>query len=180
MSDGYESVVTEPDSAMSSWLQQDRPPDSGMYWTVFAATPPDADSSGSFKAQAYVRAGDSTSPGQYLVDYYVGYFYLSWMIDDSMLDQPMAVTATGIAETGAGKAVQAGRIWPSLFRDRLNIEVSQPDDIRIIDAGGRLVRSLRVERTGGWDGRDESGRRVPAGAFLVRGRQLSSRVTLVD
>jgi hypothetical protein len=179
-SHGLEGVLTEPDSAMTSWMQQDRPPDSGMYWTVFAATPPGAESSGTFKAQAYVRAGDSTSPGQYLVDYYVGYYYLSWTIDDSILDQPMEVTAAGIAERRAGKGVRAGRVWPSLFRDRLSIEVTEPDEVRILDSNGRLVGSLRVERTGYWDGRDECRRRLPAGTYLVRGRQIASRVTLVD
>ncbi len=179
-SGGVESVVTEPDSAMGSWLQRDRPPDSGMCWAVFAATPPDAESSGTFKAQAYVRAGDSTSAGQYLVDYYVGYYYISWVIDDSILDQPMEVTALGVTAPRAGKGVRAGRVWPSLFRNRLNIEVSQSDDVRILDSNGRLVRSLRVDGTGCWDGRDESGRRLPAGAFVVRGRQVSSRVTRLD
>jgi hypothetical protein len=179
-SHGFEGVVTMPDSSMSSWMQQDQPSDSGMYWTVFSATPPGTESSGTFKAQAYLRVGDSTSPGQYLVDYYVGYYYFSWVIDDSILDQPLEVTATGVAETRAGEGVRTGRTWPSLFRDRLSIEVPEPDDVLILDAGGRLVRSLRVERTGSWDGRDESGRRLPAGAFVVRGRQITSRVTLVD
>jgi len=177
---GAEGVLTEPDSAMSDWLQQGRPPDNGMYWTVFAATPPDAESSGTFKAHAYLRAGDSTFPGQYLVDYYVGYYYLSWTIDDSMLDQPMEVAAVGTAEMSAGNGHQAGRTWPSLFRSRLNIEVPEPDNVRILDTSGRLVRSLHVERTGYWDGRDECRRRLPAGAFVVHGRQLRSRVTLVD
>jgi hypothetical protein len=178
-SGGLDGVLTEPDSLMSSWLQQDRPPDSGMYATAFSFTPP-AESSGTFKAQVYLYVGDSTSPGHYLIDYYIGYYYFSWTIDDSMLDQPMEVTGLGKADARAAKGVRAGRIWPSLFRDRLNIEVPEPEDIRILDADGRLVKSLHVEGTGSWDGRGEYGRRLPAGAFLIRGRQISSRVILVD
>jgi|GEM_PF-1628584 len=176
---GDEGVVTEPDSLMSSWLEQDRPPDSGMHSTVFSFTP-SAPGSGTFKAQVYLWAGDSASPGQYLVDYYIGYYYFTWTIDDSVLDQPLEVTGLGTAGTRAAMPVRAGRTWPSLFRDRLNIAVPEPDDIRILDAGGRLVRSLRVEGKGCWDGRGEQGRRLPAGAFLIRGRQVSSRVILVD
>jgi len=177
---GAEGVLTEPDSAMSDWLQQARPPDDHMYWTVFAVTPPDAESSGGFKAQAYLFASDSTSPGQYLVDYYVGYSYLSWTVDDSVLDQPMEVTALGAAERRGGSGVRTARVWPSLFRGQLRICVPEPDDVRILDTSGRLVRSLRLGQTGYWDGRDGCGRRVPAGAYLVRGRYVSSAVTLVD
>jgi hypothetical protein len=177
---GIEGVLTEPDSMMSNWLERDRPADSGMYWTVFSFTPPDTDSSGTFKAQAYLYAGDSTSPGHYLLDYYVGYYYLSWTIDDSILDQPMEVTGVGASETRAARVFGAGRTWPSLVRDKLNIEVPGPDDIWILDAGGRLVKSLHVEGTGTWDGRGEHGRRLPAGGYIVRGRHLVGRVTLVD
>jgi len=114
------------------------------------------------------------------VDYYIGYNYIGATFCDSILDEPMEVTGVGVAQTRAGKEVRAGRVWPSLFRDRLSIDVPEPDDVRILDAGGRLVRSLRVERTGGWDGRDEYGCRVPAGAYLVRGRHVSAGVAFVD
>lgn len=179
-SGGIESVVTEPDSLLGNQLQQVRPPDSGMYWTAFSCTPPDAESGGTWKAQAYLHAGDSTLPGHYLLDYYVGYYYLTWSIEDSMLDEPLEVSGVGAAEPRAAQMVKSGRTWPSLFRDRLNLEVPAPDDVRILDAGGRLVRSLRVDGAGSWDGRDQAGRRVPAGDFFLRSRHLCSRVTLLD
>jgi hypothetical protein len=178
-SGGLEGVLTAPDSMMSSWLGQDRPPDSGMYATVFSFTPP-VESSGTFKAQAYLHVGDSASPGQYLIDYYIGYYYLSWTFDDSLLDQPLEVIGVGTAERRVVKGMKTGRVWPSLFRDRLSIEVPVPDDIRILDAGGRLVKSLHVAEVGFWDGRGERGQRLPAGTFLIQGRRVSGRVILVD
>ena len=61
--------------------------------------------------------------------------------------------------------------------------------LRVHDVLGRTVRTLvdRVEPTGehtvAWDGRDEQGRRVASGVYLVTldgaGRRVARRVTLV-
>lgn len=58
----------------------------------------------------------------------------------------------------------------------LHLESARSGQVRlaIFDPGGRLVRALCHEslRAGGhdmyWDGRDESGRPVPSGAYLAR------------
>lgn len=68
---------------------------------------------------------------------------------------------------------------PNPFRENTEITVSLPaggpTDVLVYDAGGRCVRRLalpRGERAGTrrivWDGRDTSGRRMPAGAYFCR------------
>jgi subtilisin family serine protease len=58
-------------------------------------------------------------------------------------------------------------------------------DIRVYDLSGRLVRTLRIARGGRdterWDGRDESGRLVPAGVYLARltGGSLHAQARIV-
>jgi subtilisin family serine protease len=60
-------------------------------------------------------------------------------------------------------------------------------DIRLYDVSGRLVRTLRLARGGHgteeWDGRDESGRLVPAGLYFARltggSRHAQSRIVLL-
>jgi len=178
--DSIEGVVTEPDSALGNWLQQQRPPDSGMCWVVFATDPLIADSAGILDVHAYLCATDTVLTGSYLVDYLFGYISFTTTISDSILDQPLEVTATGIAQDRGCRATGTSRVWPSVFRDRLNISVSEPDAVEIYDATGRLVRTLRVGQTGFWDGTDKSGRRVPAGAYLVRGEHVSSRVAMLE
>ena len=46
------------------------------------------------------------------------------------------------------------------------------ESVRIYDVAGRLLRTFRLSRTSSgtveWDGRDESGRLVPAGLYFAR------------
>ncbi|MBN2466269.1 hypothetical protein JXD38_11665 [candidate division WOR-3 bacterium] len=176
--DSIDGVVTEPDTVLGTWLQEQRPPDSGMCWIVFATEALTAESAGVFDAHVYLHVADTASPGSYLVDYLLGYW--SATISDSILDQPLEVTATGIAEGRGCRGARESRVWPSLFSERVSIAVPEPDNVGVYDAGGRLVRNLRVEQTGFWDGTDERGLRVPAGAYLVRGEHVLGRVTLFD
>jgi hypothetical protein len=72
---------------------------------------------------------------------------------------------------------------------RLSSDRSGPQRVTIRDARSRLVRAFEVsdapagERTLAWDGRDGSGRRVPAGWYAVLfragGREVHDRVVLV-
>ena len=178
--DSIEGVVTEPDTALGTWLQGQRPPDSGMSWVVFATEYLIAESGGVFDAHAYVHATDSVLPGSYLVDYLLGYVSLGTTISDSILDLPLDVTATGLVAGRGCPGTARSRVWPSVFRERVNIAVPEPDGVGIYDAGGRLVRTLRVRQAGSWDGTDERGWRLPAGTYLVRGEQVSARVSLLD
>jgi len=61
---------------------------------------------------------------------------------------------------------------------------SEPVSLRVYDAQGRLVRTLTVNRESqtAWDGRDNGGRLLPSGTYLVRcdvaGRHATTRVVL--
>ncbi len=180
-SDGDTALLTEMDSTLCVWLTDFCLCEPDMHWVGFSFyREAIVDSFISYVALVYAKVTDSVVPAEYLVDYRSGHDPEYVYMTDSILDQPLQVTATGIArEPCSGKAV-AGRVWPSVFHERLSIAVPEPDDIGVYDAGGRLVRTMRVEHTGTWDGTDESGRRMPAGAYLVRGKQTLSRVTLVD
>lgn len=83
---------------------------------------------------------------------------------------------TGASEPGMPVAVRdAITASPNPFSGWTTICLA-PDqtgtsDVRIVDAGGRLVRRLPVSATTQrttWDGRDDAGRLLPAGIYLVR------------
>lgn len=84
---------------------------------------------------------------------------------------------------------------PNPFGARTTIAYDLPHalaaSINIYDASGRHTRTLLSGAASGpgrfslaWDGRDQSGRRLPAGMYFVRlqadGRELSSKVVLTD
>jgi hypothetical protein len=178
---GIAGTVTSPFPEVEDRMRQSHPPDPNTVWWAFATDSLATDSAGTFDADVYLYAGGCTVPGSYTVDYFLGTQAPNWFqIEDSILDQSMDVVAAAVAREHACSRARAERVWPSVFRDRVNIAVPEPDDVGVYDAGGRLVRTLRVEQTGFWDGTDEYGRRLPAGAYLVRGDQVSGRVTLLD
>lgn len=91
-----------------------------------------------------------------------------------------------------GELVKAS---PNPFTDATEVQFLVPDtglpaSVRIYDAAGRRVRTLddaRVYagmRRAAWDGRDDQGRRVAAGPYLIRletgGHVQSRKVMLVD
>jgi len=49
--------------------------------------------------------------------------------------------------------------------------------VRVSDATGRRVRELRLSPSGEavWDGRDQCGRRLPAGAYFIEARAGAQR-----
>jgi len=79
--------------------------------------------------------------------------------------------------------------WPNPFRHTTTISFGAPrariERVAIVDAAGRLVRTLSVGRhasTVAWDGRDEHGRQQRAGVYFLRVRtpvgETSARVVL--
>lgn len=84
--------------------------------------------------------------------------------------------------TGAGPATPAttmlARPYPNPFRDRTNLRLALAREahvrVGVYDLVGRRVRTLADgvqpagERTMSWDGRDDRGRTVAAGLYLVR------------
>ncbi len=99
--------------------------------------------------------------------------------------------ATAAAQTPPPLAILQAA--PNPFNPRTTVRYSlpaaQPATLRLYDLRGRLVRTLVDEpRPAGvseatWDGRDQAGRAVAAGAYLARlqagGRQTTLRLTLV-
>lgn len=79
--------------------------------------------------------------------------------------------------------------WPNPFSTRTVISWSPlsatdaPWGLRIVDAQGRLVRTIAPAQAGSsamWDGRDDSGRELPAGAyFCVPGNNPESPLRIV-
>jgi hypothetical protein len=77
---------------------------------------------------------------------------------------PSTVDAPAIA--GAPGRLRAA---PNPFRAATVIEASGRGDVEIFDVQGRLVRRLHPSgERAVWDGTDAAGRRVAAGAYLVR------------
>jgi hypothetical protein len=95
---------------------------------------------------------------------------------------------------GRAPSVRSFRARPSLFTERtsLHYTLAVPGRVTvdIFDAAGRLVRGLVEEaQVAGlydipWDGRDDRGRRLPAGIYFCRldtdGAARSTRVVIVE
>jgi hypothetical protein len=100
--------------------------------------------------------------------------------------QPAAEDAWTLVGRGQiGHTLAGVRVWPNPFNagrgptqiqiDLANVQVPQPLSVAIYDLAGSMVRRLweRELRTAGrqgleWDGRDEGGRLVVPGLYLLR------------
>ncbi|MEZ4654455.1 MAG: FlgD immunoglobulin-like domain containing protein [Candidatus Eisenbacteria bacterium] len=75
---------------------------------------------------------------------------------------------------------QDATAWPNPFQStvRLRLPNGTQTPVRILDVTGRVVRELATPVEGAswsWDGRDASGREVPAGIYFVRTRLDTGR-----
>lgn len=69
---------------------------------------------------------------------------------------------------------------PNPFRVATSIRASAPTGVSVFDASGRAVRTLRAGPEGAvWDGRDDSGRRLPEGTYILRAGSEQARVVLL-
>ncbi len=113
--------------------------------------------------------------------------------NDAIHDSVLVVPFTGIRGRGtAGDFFLDGVLPdPTSGRAALRYGLARPTDVRlsVYSAGGALVRTLArgVEGAGrhqvSWDGRNDQGRRVAAGAYLVRlevGRHVATRKLVVQ
>ena len=101
--------------------------------------------------------------------------YDGWYIDHVRLSDPACEDVTAVSEPGATEPLSI--VWgPNPFRDRMRIDLNgwtgREVDVSVFDAGGRLVRTVFegkvMSSTLTWDGNDRSGRRLPAGIYLLR------------
>ena len=91
---------------------------------------------------------------------------------------PAIAVEHGRPEAGPMSGFSLGEGSPNPFSSRVTIRYSLPTagaaSFRIYDASGRLVRALSAgpntpgTHTVTWDGRDEQGRNLNAGVYLVR------------
>jgi Zn-dependent metalloprotease len=99
---------------------------------------------------------------------------------------PELCTPSGVDDAAALATTLSVRAVPSPFAGRTDLVFAGPKateaKLVIVDASGRMVRSAwqgilsgRVIKMG-WDGRDDSGRDVPAGVYLARLRSGSGSV----
>jgi len=102
---------------------------------------------------------------------------------DAYLVKTDASGGIGIAEPRARAATRGTALvaWPNPFRTTISLQAAMggPAEVRIYDAMGRRVRAMPANVGFVWDGRDESGRTLAAGAYrcvlVVRGRVVASR-----
>jgi flagellar hook assembly protein FlgD len=104
---------------------------------------------------------------------------------------------TSVEETNEPNVISQGlKIYPNPFTNHLIINVPKSSlanshsTIRIYDATGKLVRSLSliVARNAPsniiWDGKNESGVKLPAGVYFIdtniENRRQTERVVLVN
>jgi predicted outer membrane repeat protein len=108
---------------------------------------------------------------------------------------PVACASTGADEGGADSSAPGAfvRLWPNPAQDgcdlALSLRLAGPATIQVFDPAGRRVRTLPVPTAGEgpvlvhWDERDDAGREVPSGSYLVSVRTAaglrSVRVTVL-
>ena len=142
-----------------------------MTWTAHTRVTYEPHSWRRFPALAYKNGTDFTK----------GYD-LAWTDTNYHYEWPVRFLGTSAVNPGASSAGERTpaaenidfRAWPNPFRDR--IEFSGPvrardRAVRIFDVSGRRVRELATESASArwiWDGRDEDGRPLPQGVYLVR------------
>jgi hypothetical protein len=111
------------------------------------------------------------------------------------LSATLSVSVTGVSETGgAPRVLTLGPSVPNPASGQTAIGFGLPSagrtTVEVMDAHGRLVRSLVAEHLGAgsyariWDLRDQQGRTVPTGIYFVRmrsadGAALSRKVTVL-
>ena len=97
-----------------------------------------------------------------------------WQDRRDETDKIWRIGATANATSAPrSNATPAGlRAFPNPFRGGTTLSFDlgspHPEDLGIFDLRGRRVRGLRPEGSIFWDGRDDSGRTVPAGVYFAR------------
>ncbi len=121
--------------------------------------------------------------------YRVRGYNAAWGWGDKGPLEDIVVTGTDVRESDKGASTVSVHLEPNPFRDRLVIRLTpraKPSSpVSIYDATGREVAVLHVSSDSKgqeliWNGKDRSGRQVPAGVYYVRTRgsnALQFRVT---
>ena len=188
-SDSLFGTATENDSELVYLLDSLYPCDSNMCWHGFVG--PSDTGSGTYTAVAHCFATDSTIPGEYHIDYLSGAYYMSWGVEDSILDRRMEVIGSAVSEKVEKKVELSWSVRPSIFRNRVTIRVNniqqyvsgspknpsycQEPVINIYNINGSIIKSFLL-RAGhnitstiiDWDGTDQDDHPLPCGVYFVQ------------
>lgn len=115
-----------------------------------------------------------------------GGFWVAWLESGEDAPELVFVDSASVSGTARGPVPvgAALEVFPNPFTACLTVDLGGDSDgeVRVYDLSGRMVARL-VPDDGGvctWNGRDESGRAVPAGAYILRavtgGGEAVSRV----
>jgi hypothetical protein len=104
-------------------------------------------------------------------------------VDEGFYIDDVKVTGGGPPITVAGVQAAPGLfpgldVWPNPFRSLTQIRYGTSGALprlSVYDAAGQIVRHLPAARVAAWDGRDERGRRLPAGTYFIEARTQSER-----
>jgi hypothetical protein len=104
-------------------------------------------------------------------------------VDEGFYIDDVSVTGGGPPVTVAGVEAAPGLfpglyVWPNPFRSVTQVRYGGSGELprlSIYGAAGQLVRRLPAARIAAWDGRDDDGRRLPAGAYFIEARTQSER-----
>jgi len=176
---GLNELITEVTDTVGKWANNNLTCDPNMGWHGFEIQLYNQSIGSSYEATIYLRTTTSVIPGNYLIDYRTGDRYYNTLRDDSILDQPIEVTAIGIKENlWSGKEVLS--VQPNPFKKSLNIKCQRNQRVNIFNNSGALIRSLDINQYGNWDGRDIKGQRVGSGTYFIKGDKTQKKVTLLD
>jgi hypothetical protein len=104
-------------------------------------------------------------------------------VDEGFYIDDVSVTGGGPPVTVAGVEAAPGLfpgldVWPNPFRLVTQIRYGAGGglpQLNVYNVAGRIVRQLPAARIAAWDGRDQRGRRLPAGTYFVEARTQSER-----
>ncbi|MFO7651141.1 MAG: hypothetical protein R6X13_07395, partial [bacterium] len=90
---------------------------------------------------------------------------------------------TGVAEVPDPSGVEELACRPSIVARGGPVRINACGPVDVIDCAGRVVRAFGVLRRASgviWDGRDDAGRIVPAGCYLVRCGTAQAAVVVLE
>ena len=119
--------------------------------------------------------------------YYVGASDWNCDLVVEVFEYPFESLSTSAPEGGAPAAATRLALYPNPFTDQVEVllpgrakaRADEPLRLEVYDIRGRLIRRMEGAASAGlsWDGRDGSGRPMPAGIYLLRAESSNAAWT---